>query len=138
MTANDYEVKLFNGDTGVVISDGAGAVTAAFGRPAAPVLVRPARLGAVETMQAMTVHRSQGSQFQRVSVLLPAEGSPLLTRQLLYTAVTRARAARPRHRIRGCRPGRSEHPDHPGKRASRPAVDGRLSAPHFCRTCLPS
>jgi exodeoxyribonuclease V alpha subunit len=90
VTANDYEVKLFNGDTGVVISDGAGAVTAAFGRPSAPVLVRPARLGAVETMQAMTVHRSQGSQFHRVSVLLPAEGSPLLTRQLLYTAVTRA------------------------------------------------
>ncbi len=90
VTANDYEVKLFNGDTGVVISDGAGAVTAAFGRPAAPMLVRPARLGAVQTMQAMTVHRSQGSQFQRISVLLPAEGSPLLTRQLLYTAVTRA------------------------------------------------
>jgi exodeoxyribonuclease V alpha subunit len=90
VTANDYEVKLFNGDTGVVISDGAGAVTAAFGRPSAPVLVRPARLGAIETMQAMTVHRSQGSQFHRVSVLLPAEGSPLLTRQLLYTAVTRA------------------------------------------------
>jgi exodeoxyribonuclease V alpha subunit len=90
VTANDYEVKLFNGDTGVVISDGVGGVTAAFGRPAAPMLVRPARLGAVQTMQAMTVHRSQGSQFQRISVLLPAEGSPLLTRQLLYTAVTRA------------------------------------------------
>ncbi|HEX4016529.1 MAG TPA: exodeoxyribonuclease V subunit alpha [Frankiaceae bacterium] len=90
VTANDYEVKLFNGDTGVVISGGEGSVTAAFGRPAAPMLVRPARLGAVQTMQAMTVHRSQGSQFQRISVLLPAEGSPLLTRQLLYTAVTRA------------------------------------------------
>ena len=90
VTANDYEVKLFNGDTGVVVSDGEGSVTAAFGRPAAPMLVRPARLGAVQTMQAMTVHRSQGSQFQRVSVLLPAAGSPLLTRQLLYTAVTRA------------------------------------------------
>ncbi|HEX4430140.1 MAG TPA: exodeoxyribonuclease V subunit alpha [Frankiaceae bacterium] len=90
VTANDYEVKLFNGDTGVIVSDGEGSVTAAFGRPAAPMLVRPARLGAVQTMQAMTVHRSQGSQFQRISVLLPAEGSPLLTRQLLYTAVTRA------------------------------------------------
>jgi exodeoxyribonuclease V alpha subunit len=90
VTANDYEVKLFNGDTGVVVSDGAGSVTAAFGRPASPVLVRPARLGAVQTMQAMTVHRSQGSQFQQISVLLPAEGSPLLTRQLLYTAITRA------------------------------------------------
>jgi exodeoxyribonuclease V alpha subunit len=90
VTANDYEVQLFNGDTGVIVSDGEGGVTAAFGRPADPVLVRPARLGAVQTMQAMTVHRSQGSQFERVSVLLPAEGSPLLTRQLLYTAVTRA------------------------------------------------
>jgi exodeoxyribonuclease V alpha subunit len=90
VTANDYEVQLFNGDTGVIIGDGEGGVTAAFGRPAAPVLVRPARLGAVQTMQAMTVHRSQGSQFERVSVLLPALGSPLLSRQLLYTAVTRA------------------------------------------------
>lgn len=90
VTANDYEVKLFNGDTGVVISDGKGGVTAAFGRPSDPLCIRPARLGAVQTMQAMTIHRSQGSQFERVSVLLPAEGSPLLTRQLLYTAVTRA------------------------------------------------
>jgi exodeoxyribonuclease V alpha subunit len=90
VTANDYELKLFNGDTGVVISDAAGGVTTAFGRPADPVRIRPARLGAVQSMQALTVHRSQGSQFERVSVLLPAEGSPLLTRQLLYTAVTRA------------------------------------------------
>jgi exodeoxyribonuclease V alpha subunit len=91
VTANDYEVQLFNGDTGVVIVDVDGSVTAAFGRPSDPTLIRPARLGAVQTMQAMTIHRSQGSQFDRVSVLLPAEGSPLLTRQLLYTAVTRAR-----------------------------------------------
>ncbi len=90
VTANDYELKLFNGDTGVAISDVAGAMTTAFGRPADPVIIRPARLGAVQSMQALTVHRSQGSQFERVSVLLPAEGSPLLTRQLLYTAVTRA------------------------------------------------
>ena len=90
VTANDYEVKLFNGDTGVIIADGAGGVTAAFGRSSDPVLIRPARLGSAQTMQALTVHRSQGSQFERVSVLLPAEGSPLLTRQLLYTAVTRA------------------------------------------------
>jgi exodeoxyribonuclease V alpha subunit len=90
VTVNDYDVHLFNGDTGVIISDGAGGVTAAFGQPSAPQLIRPARIGSVQTMQAMTVHRSQGSQFERISVLLPAEGSPLLTRQLLYTAVTRA------------------------------------------------
>ena len=91
VTANDYDVNLFNGDTGVIISDGEGGVTAAFGRPDAVTTIRPSRIGSVQTMQAMTVHRSQGSQFDRVSVLLPAEGSPLLTRQLLYTAVTRAR-----------------------------------------------
>jgi exodeoxyribonuclease V alpha subunit len=51
----------------------------------------PSRLAAVETVHAMTVHRSQGSQFDRVSVVLPALGSPLLTRELFYTAVTRAR-----------------------------------------------
>ena len=48
------------------------------------------RLADVETAHAMTVHRSQGSQFRRVTVVLPPPDSPLLTRELLYTAVTRA------------------------------------------------
>ena len=52
---------------------------------------RPGRLDAVETMHAMTIHKSQGSQADRVTVLLPDEGSRLLTRELFYTAVTRAR-----------------------------------------------
>ena len=65
-----------------------GALVAAFARGGAPVLVHPARLSAVQTVHAMTVHRSQGSQFERVSVLLPPASSPLLTRELLYTAVT--------------------------------------------------
>ena len=51
----------------------------------------PGRLDAVETMHAMTIHKSQGSQADRVTVLLPDEGSRLLTRELFYTAVTRAR-----------------------------------------------
>ena len=49
------------------------------------------RLSDVETLHAMTVHKSQGSQARHVSVLLPPQDSPLLTRELLYTAVTRAR-----------------------------------------------
>jgi exodeoxyribonuclease V alpha subunit len=57
------------------------------------VEVPPSRLGAVQTVHAMTVHRAQGSQFARVTVLLPPPDSPLLTRELLYTAVTRARDA---------------------------------------------
>ena len=90
VTANDYDVGVFNGDTGVVVSDGAGGVRACFGQPEKPLTILPARLAAVQSMYAMTVHRSQGSQFGRVTVLLPDEGSRLLTRQLLYTAVTRA------------------------------------------------
>ena len=48
------------------------------------------RLGDVETMHAMTIHKSQGSQFDAVAVILPDADSPILTRELLYTAVTRA------------------------------------------------
>jgi exodeoxyribonuclease V alpha subunit len=90
VTTNDRECGLYNGDTGVVVADGAGSVVAAFGNPSAPLLVRPHRLPAVETVHATTVHRGQGSQFSRVTVLLPPAASPLLTRELLYTAVTRA------------------------------------------------
>ncbi len=90
VTANDYELKLYNGDTGVVVDGGLRGPVAAFGRGADPVLLPPNRLSAVQTVHAMTVHRSQGSQFERVSVLLPPVDSPLLTRELFYTAVTRA------------------------------------------------
>jgi len=50
----------------------------------------PSRLGDVETLHAMTVHKSQGSQAREVTVLLPPDDSPLLTRELFYTAITRA------------------------------------------------
>ncbi|MET0799105.1 MAG: ATP-binding domain-containing protein, partial [Rhodococcus sp. (in: high G+C Gram-positive bacteria)] len=56
------------------------------------VLIHPNVLSAVQTVYAMTIHRSQGSQYDTVSVLLPAEASTLLTRELLYTAITRARS----------------------------------------------
>jgi exodeoxyribonuclease V alpha subunit len=92
VSANDRDTGLYNGDTGVVVADGAGSVVAAFGDPLAPLLVRPHRLPSVETVYAMTVHRGQGSQFGRVTLVLPPASSPLLTRELLYTAVTRARS----------------------------------------------
>ncbi|NCT91020.1 exodeoxyribonuclease V subunit alpha [Cellulomonas sp. APG4] len=93
VTTNDRDTGLYNGDTGVVVDDGAGGVIAVFGDPHAPRRVRPHRLPAVQTVHAMTVHRGQGSQFDRVTVLLPPATSPLLTRELFYTAVTRARSA---------------------------------------------
>ena len=89
VTVNDYDLNLFNGDTGVVVAVG-GGVRAAFGRGDSPVLISPVRLDAVQTTHAMTVHRAQGSQFDVVSFVLPPPESPLLTRELLYTAVTRA------------------------------------------------
>jgi exodeoxyribonuclease V alpha subunit len=93
VTANDRDTGLYNGDTGVVVTDGdgGGGTVVAFGDPSAPHLVRPHRLPAVQPVHAMTIHRGQGSQFRRVSVILPPETSPLLTRELLYTAITRAR-----------------------------------------------
>jgi exodeoxyribonuclease V alpha subunit len=91
VTANDYSLGLHNGDTGVVIADPDGHVTAAFERSGGVVNVSPSRLAAVETVYAMTVHKSQGSQFDTVALILPGPESRVLTRELLYTAVTRAR-----------------------------------------------
>jgi exodeoxyribonuclease V alpha subunit len=90
ITANDYEMSLYNGDTGVIVQTPDG-VRAAFARGAAAKLFPPVRLDAIQTVHAMTVHRAQGSQFDSVSFVLPPPDSPLLTRELLYTAVTRAR-----------------------------------------------
>jgi exodeoxyribonuclease V alpha subunit len=64
---------------------------AAFRRGDTVLPVSTARLAAVDTVYAMTVHKSQGSQFNAVAFMLPSADSRILTRELLYTAVTRAR-----------------------------------------------
>jgi exodeoxyribonuclease V alpha subunit len=91
VTENDYELRLNNGDTGVVIRAGDDRMLAAFDRGGETVQYSPSRLSAVDTVYAMTIHKSQGSQFDAAAVLLPEAGSRILTRELLYTAVTRAR-----------------------------------------------
>jgi exodeoxyribonuclease V alpha subunit len=91
VTENDYGLGLYNGDTGVVVATEPGRVSAAFERRGQIVTFRPTRLAAVETVYAMTVHKSQGSQFDTAAVLLPPPESRILTRELLYTAVTRAK-----------------------------------------------
>jgi exodeoxyribonuclease V alpha subunit len=91
VTENDYGLRLYNGDTGVVVANQARGVSAAFERRGEIVEYSPSRLGAVDTIYAMTIHKSQGSQFDTAAVLLPDPTSHLLTRELLYTAVTRAR-----------------------------------------------
>jgi len=90
VTANDYGLGLYTGDTGVaVLRD--GGLRAAMATSAGPVQFATGRLADVETMHAMTIHKSQGSQAVEITVLLPPTDSRLLTRELLYTAVTRAR-----------------------------------------------
>lgn len=92
VTENDYGLGLYNGDSGVVVAHGdAGGVRAVFERRGQLLELTPQRLPPVETVYAMTVHKAQGSQFDDVAVLLPDAGSPILTRELLYTAITRAR-----------------------------------------------
>jgi exodeoxyribonuclease V alpha subunit len=85
VTANDYGLGLYNGDTGVAVLRG-GALRVVIGERE----FATSRLADIETMHAMTIHKSQGSQVAEVTVLLPPEDSRLLTRELLYTAVTRA------------------------------------------------
>jgi len=89
VTANDYSLRLFNGDSGVslLLPDQRRGVS--FARPSGPDIVSPSRLGSIETVYATTIHKSQGSEFATVVVLLPEVDSRLLSRELLYTAVTR-------------------------------------------------
>ncbi len=90
VTANDRGLRLYNGDTGVMSLREDGRAVAAFGEPDAPQVHAATSLADVETAYAMTIHKSQGSQARSVTVLLPEPDSRLLTRELLYTAITRA------------------------------------------------
>jgi exodeoxyribonuclease V alpha subunit len=95
VTQNAPHLGLFNGDTGVLLPDPAtsgGPLRAWFpGEGAAPRSIAPAQLPPHEPAFAMTVHKSQGSEFDRVLLILPDRDSPVLTRELIYTGLTRAR-----------------------------------------------
>ncbi|HWD70243.1 MAG TPA: exodeoxyribonuclease V subunit alpha [Solirubrobacteraceae bacterium] len=92
-TRNDYELALHNGDTGVVVRGADGELRAVFDAGGDTVELAPSRLADVEPLFATTVHKSQGSEFDVAALLLPEPDSPLLSRELLYTAVTRARSS---------------------------------------------
>lgn len=95
ITVNDYNLKLFNGDIGIVLPDPAGEGSSRVWFPAADGGIRnvsPLRLPEHETVYAMTVHKSQGSEFKRVLMLLPDQNSEVLTRELIYTGITRAKS----------------------------------------------
>ena len=93
VTRNMYDLELFNGDTGIMRKDASGNMKAYFEDPKGGIKsVLPAYLTYSETVFAMTIHKSQGSEFNNVLVVLPeGTSNALLTRELLYTGITRAK-----------------------------------------------
>ena len=93
LTANDHALRLYNGDVGLVLRDpqGDGALRVYFATAEGIRRILPSRLPPHETVYAMTVHKSQGSEFDEVLLVLPEAESRVLTRELVYTGITRAR-----------------------------------------------
>jgi exodeoxyribonuclease V alpha subunit len=90
ITANSYRHGLFNGDTGIAWRDENGDIAVWFERHPTPW--RPSQLPAHESAFASTVHKAQGCEFDRVALLLPDDDARTLNRELVYTALTRARS----------------------------------------------
>jgi hypothetical protein len=92
VTENSYELGVMNGDIGLTAwLDGRFVVVFPGRQAGRVVMLSPAQLPAHETAFAMTVHKSQGSEFQHAVLVLPSRESPILTRELVYTGLTRAR-----------------------------------------------
>lgn len=92
VTRNDYQLKLMNGDVGLCLPQAHGLRVAFSDGQGGIHWVLPSRLDAVESVFAMTVHKSQGSEFDHVCLVLPDRPVAVLTRELLYTGMTRAKA----------------------------------------------
>jgi exodeoxyribonuclease V alpha subunit len=96
ITRNDYNLGLMNGDIGIALRGCLGKLQVAFPNNDVEsgkkiLWISPMRLPDAETAFAMTVHKSQGSEFNHVALILPETKSPVLTRELIYTAITRAK-----------------------------------------------
>ncbi|MHB0776620.1 exodeoxyribonuclease V subunit alpha [Halomonas sp. WWR20] len=94
VTRNDPGLGLYNGDVGITLADPtmAGRLRVFFAQGERVRAVLPGRLTDVETVFAMTVHKSQGSEFEHVLFVLPDRPNPILTKELAYTGVTRAKS----------------------------------------------
>ncbi|NLD92567.1 MAG: exodeoxyribonuclease V subunit alpha [Fibrobacter sp.] len=88
---NHHDLDLYNGDLGIIIRTAAEGLKAIFPRGNAIQIVSLDRLRDFEPAFALTVHKAQGSEFDKVLFVLPEKKSPLLTRQIIYTAITRAK-----------------------------------------------
>ena len=93
ITRNDHGLGLYNGDIGMTVLDSNGRLKVAFQLPDKQLkLFLPSRLPEHETVFAMTIHKSQGSEFLRVAMVLPDKDNPIITRELVYTGITRAKS----------------------------------------------
>ncbi len=93
---NDYSLKLFNGDVGIALDDPESEIGLSVYFPSINGVVRkysPYRLPAHETVYAMTVHKSQGSEFEKILLIMPPVSNQILTREIIYTGLTRARTS---------------------------------------------
>jgi exodeoxyribonuclease V alpha subunit len=91
---NDYNMQLFNGDVGIALPERSADRPLKVYFPAQDGTMRgifPTRLPEHETVYAMTIHKAQGSEFGRVLIILPQELSRIMSRELIYTGITRAR-----------------------------------------------
>ncbi|WMY94786.1 MAG: exodeoxyribonuclease V subunit alpha [Arsenophonus sp.] len=92
ITKNDPSLELFNGDIGILLLDSTKALKVYFQLPNGSVKkISLNRLSHYETAFVMTVHKSQGSEFQHVALALPPDFISIVNRQLIYTAITRAK-----------------------------------------------
>jgi exodeoxyribonuclease V alpha subunit len=92
ITRNDYGLRLFNGDIGILMPDEDGELKACFAASDARLRwIAPSRLPAHESAYCLTIHKSQGSEFGQVLLVMPDQDSQVLSRELLYTAITRAK-----------------------------------------------
>lgn len=91
ITRNEPSLSLYNGDMGITAPDTDGRLKVWFLQQGKAVAFLPSRLPEHESVYAMTIHKSQGSEFERVLLLLPPKDNPVMTRELLYTGITRAK-----------------------------------------------
>src|SRR5690606_13225944 len=94
ITKNDYNLGLYNGDIGIIRKDQNGTLKAWFIENEAERRVKsvlPGFITQYDTVYAMTIHKSQGSEFDEVLMVLPEQYNPILTKELIYTGVTRAK-----------------------------------------------
>jgi len=91
ITQNDYNLGVFNGDMGVCVKDRAGNHHVYIESGSELKRIQAKRLSHFTPAYFLTVHKSQGSEFNRINLLLPQRETPILTRELIYTAITRAR-----------------------------------------------